>query len=214
MLHKLEHLKVGLISPHLANIFLHYVLDVWFYTTVTSKCPNAELIRYCDDFIACFKSKSDAEYFLNALTHRFDEFGLKLAIDKTRLIEFNPNSCQYFSFLGFNIAFSNNNSLLFTTSHTKLNKQLTDIECKIVDNVNLQLDSIINIVNCKLNGLYNYYGIETNYKYLYDLYFSTIELLHTHLCNTSLLRSHSSTESLSSNICARVIKPPLLLKRL
>ena len=78
------------ISPNLANVYLHYVLDLWFQ----KKWRNHEvvgdtiIVRYADDFVVGFQHKQDAEHFLNAVKERFGGFDLDLHPDKTRLIEF------------------------------------------------------------------------------------------------------------------------------
>jgi hypothetical protein len=79
----------GSISPLLANIYLHYVLDLW-----TQKWRGKQahgdviIVRYADDFVVGFQHRSEAEQYLEQLRHRFEHFGLALHADKTRLIEF------------------------------------------------------------------------------------------------------------------------------
>ena len=64
----------GLISPILGNVYLHYVLDCWFETTVKQYDKEARLIRYCDDFIACFNTESSAHKFFSEVQSRFKIF--------------------------------------------------------------------------------------------------------------------------------------------
>lgn len=81
-----------IISPLLANIYLHYVLDEWFEQEVKPRLRGrAYEVRYCDDFILCFQHREDAERVLRALHQRFARYGLELHPEKTRLIEFG---CQ------------------------------------------------------------------------------------------------------------------------
>lgn len=102
-----------LLSPLLANIYLHYVLDLWFdhrfRLTITGACA---LVRYADDFVVCFEHRHEAERFRQELDARFAEFGLRLSEEKTRLVEFGKASEQNgrtgptdqlrtFDFLGF-----------------------------------------------------------------------------------------------------------------
>lgn len=76
-------------SPVLANIYLHYVLDNWFEVIVKRQCQGeCCLIRYCDDFVCCFQNKWEAEAFYGKLQERFEKFGLELAVDKTKVLEF------------------------------------------------------------------------------------------------------------------------------
>lgn len=102
----------GPISPILANIYLHYVLDLWFakkFKTYTQ--GEAYLIRFADDYVACFQYKRDAEKFERYSRYRMKGFGLELAEEKTRLIQFGryaiERTAKYaerpesFDFLGF-----------------------------------------------------------------------------------------------------------------
>jgi len=76
-------------SAALANVYLHYVLDLWFEKVVKKQCRGeAYLIRYADDFVCCFRYKGDAENFYTALSGRMMKFGLELAYEKTRILEF------------------------------------------------------------------------------------------------------------------------------
>jgi group II intron reverse transcriptase/maturase len=81
------------ISPLLANIDLHDVLDEWFQDVVKPRLKGeADEIRYADDFILCFQYREDAEKVLEVLHQRFAKYGLQLHPDKTRLIEFGPQA--------------------------------------------------------------------------------------------------------------------------
>ena len=78
-----------MISPLLANIYLHYVLDEWFETVVKPRLTGeAYEIRFADDFILCFQYREDAEKVLDVLKKRFAKYGLTLHPEKTRLMEF------------------------------------------------------------------------------------------------------------------------------
>ena len=80
----------AVLSPILANIYLHYVLDLWFKSMRKSRKIVGEsyIVRYADDFVVCFQYKEEAERFLQELRARLKQFGLRLHRDKTRLIEF------------------------------------------------------------------------------------------------------------------------------
>jgi len=79
----------SILSPLLSNIYLHYVLDLWFSRRVSGQCRGAaHYYRYADDFVACFQYKEEAEGFRQALGARVEGFGLQLAEEKTRSIEF------------------------------------------------------------------------------------------------------------------------------
>jgi group II intron reverse transcriptase/maturase len=102
----------SILSPLLSNIYLHYVLDLWFSRRVKRQSRGeAYYFRFADDFLACFQHKSDAEGFRKRLEDRVEGFGLKLAQEKTRCIEFGRfaredaqkrgEKPKDFTFLGF-----------------------------------------------------------------------------------------------------------------
>ena len=81
----------GVISPLLANIYLHEVLDVWFEREVKPRLRGrAFLIRYADDFVMVFAREADARRVMDVLPKRFGKYGLTLHPDKTRLVQFRP----------------------------------------------------------------------------------------------------------------------------
>jgi group II intron reverse transcriptase/maturase len=102
----------SILSPLLSNIYLHYVLDLWFSRRV-SKASRGEAyyFRFADDFVACFQYREDAERFRQSLKERLKEFGLEVAEEKTRCIEFGRfarenaykrgEKPEEFTFLGF-----------------------------------------------------------------------------------------------------------------
>ena len=80
-----------MISPLLANVYLHYVLDVWFEQEVQPRLKGrAFLIRYADDFVMGFACEEDARRVLEVLPKRFGKYGLTIHPDKTRLVAFQP----------------------------------------------------------------------------------------------------------------------------
>lgn len=103
----------GVISPVLVNIYLHYVLDLWFEKKIRKLCKGqAYIVRYADDFVCCFQYKSDAEQFYHLLKERLGKFNLEIAEDKTKIIPFGRFAEQEtkrkgngkpptFDFLGF-----------------------------------------------------------------------------------------------------------------
>ncbi len=81
----------GVISPVLANIYLHEALDVWFAQEVKPRLKGrAELVRYADDFVICFEREEDARRVMEVLPKRMEKYGLTLHPEKTRLVEFRP----------------------------------------------------------------------------------------------------------------------------
>jgi len=103
----------GVISPLMANVYLHYVLDEWFCEQVQPRLRgHSTLVRYCDDFVMVFAYKDDAERVLEVLGKRLGKYGLQLHPDKTRMVEFRlwdslphdggtPTMATTFDFLGF-----------------------------------------------------------------------------------------------------------------
>jgi RNA-directed DNA polymerase len=85
----------GVISPLLANVFLHYVLDTWFRQEVQPRLRGrAHLIRYADDFVILFTHEEDARRVMEVLPKRFGKYGLTLHPEKTRLVPFRRPSCK------------------------------------------------------------------------------------------------------------------------
>jgi group II intron reverse transcriptase/maturase len=102
------------VSPLLANIFLHYILDQWFEVEVKPRLQGrAYLVRYMDDAVICFENEEDAQKVLTVLDKRFSKYGLTLHPEKTRLIDFGRMACakaqrtgvklSTFEFLGFSV---------------------------------------------------------------------------------------------------------------
>jgi group II intron reverse transcriptase/maturase len=102
----------GVISPLLANIYLHYALDLWFEKVIRKSCTGfARLIRYADDFVVCFQRETDAVAFRRELGIRLGKFGLEVEPTKTRVVKFGRYAVQNakakgerpetFDFLGF-----------------------------------------------------------------------------------------------------------------
>ncbi len=110
----------GLISPVLANVYLHYVLDLWFEKHV-KKLLNGEthLVRYADDFIIMFENEDEAKAVYEALKERLSKFGLELAENKTRILPFGRNSKAKatFDFLGFMHMNSKTRNGQYTVGH-------------------------------------------------------------------------------------------------
>jgi RNA-directed DNA polymerase len=83
----------SIISPVFANIYLHYVIDAWFHTTVKQHIRGkAEMVRYADDMVFIFENKNDAQRFFKTLGKRLEHYGLKLHFDKSQLLESGRNA--------------------------------------------------------------------------------------------------------------------------
>lgn len=162
----------GLISPVLANVYLHYVLDSWFETDIKQQCKFSEFVRYADDFIACFDTESDAQYFFSAVQSRLSLYGLQIEPDKSKVLPFCSLSDSFY-FLGFKISKSSVNSISVQTSSKKLSQKQEHITNFIYNNINLPVSELIKDINSILYGFYNYYGFSTNALCLIEMYMFT-----------------------------------------
>ena len=166
-------------SPMLANIFLHYVLDNWFDVVVRRHSKGeCYIVRYADDFICCFQYPNDAEWFVRNLRLRFAKYGLSLAEEKTKILEFGRYAAckraerglgkpETFDFLGFTFYCSMNTERTFyrckvKTSRKKLRNKIRAMKEWIRDHRNMPLEWLFKKINEKLRGHYQYYGVTDN----------------------------------------------------
>lgn len=182
----------GLISPILANVYLHYVLDLWFELYVKIKCKGeAYLVRYADDFVCCFQRKDDAEMFYKELKDRLNKFDLELAEDKSRIIPFgNNNSKEKFDFLGFTHINSKNRKgyykLVHVTSRKKSKAKKQAVKEWIKESVIIyKTPYLIKLLNIKLQGTFRYYGVSDNWQWIERFRKYVIFQLHKQLCRRS-----------------------------
>lgn len=182
----------GLISPILANVYLHYVLDLWFDLYIKIKCKGgAYLIRYCDDFVCCFENKEDAEMFYVELKDRLNKFDLELAEDKSRIIPFgNNDSKEKFDFLGFTHVNGVNRKgkykLVHHTSGKKSKAKKQAVKLWLKESVRIyDISYIIKKLNIKLQGTFRYYGVSDNYDWMLKFRKYVIYQLHEQLCRRS-----------------------------
>jgi group II intron reverse transcriptase/maturase len=171
----------GCASAVLANIYLHYVLDLWFDNAVRKGTFRGEayLTRYADDFVACFQYKDDAEMFYRSLPTRLAKFDLEVAPDKTRIIEFGRfaednkrgkggGKPDTFSFLGFTFYCSKNRDktkfvLKVKSDRKKMTSKLKKCNLWIKENRHrYKPDVLIDKLNRSLAGYYNYYAVSHN----------------------------------------------------
>jgi RNA-directed DNA polymerase len=180
------------ISPLLANIYLHYVLDAWFEHEVKPRLRGqAAEIRYADDFILCFQYREDAERVREVLPKRFARYGLTLHPEKTRLLAFGrsalPSSPDAprpatFDFLGFTHVCARSRRGRFTIHVRTIRKRLRRSAKAVAqwcqqhrhDPVEHQAAAL----NAKLRGHYQYYGRPTNYRSLWRFYRLVRRLWH------------------------------------
>ena len=150
----------GIVSPILANVYLHYALDLWFQEVVKAHCRGeAFLIRYADDFVCGFQHEEEAQTFYKALEFRLEKYGLQLAADKTRVIGFSrkekPGSSR-FDFLGFEFLWGRDREdrphVKRRTSRKKLRNSLANFTQWCKENRNLRLRLFFPTLNLKLRG--------------------------------------------------------------
>ncbi len=168
----------GIISPILANIYLHYILDLWFEKVVKKQLNGyAQLIRYGDDFIVCFQRGNEAKAFEEMLKERLDKFGLKIAEGKSRVIGFGRYEWEKaqreggkvatFDFLGFTHYCDKTRRGKFKlgrkTSSKRFRQKLKAMNqwLKSVRN-QAKLEAWWKVLRLKLVGHYRYYGMSGN----------------------------------------------------
>ena len=189
----------GVISPLLSNIYLHAVLDKWFAMEITPLLKGRSLIvRFADDCVLGFENKQDAERVFNVLPKRFARYGLQLHPDKTKLIPFSkpPNKNNMgtgkhstFNFLGFTfywgISYKGFWTVMRKTAKDRLQRSISRINhwCKL--NRHLSLTDQCKMLNAKLRGHYNYYGITGNLRSLKSFYLLVTKLWRNWLSRRS-----------------------------
>jgi len=184
----------SILSPILANIFLHYVLDEWFENTVKAHTRGfCELVRYADDFVCVVQYENDAERIERAFYNRFNRFGLEIHPEKSRRISFGrfemanarrqkrkPNT---FNFLGFTHFCEKSRQSRFKLGRKTAKKKFAS-KCK---ELNIWLKNIRNkiktkewwkILISKLRGHYQYYGVSGNYNAINNFYVQSMRILH------------------------------------
>jgi len=170
------------LSPLLANVYLHYVLDEWFEHEVRPRMQGeAYLIRYADDFIAAFELESDARRFQNVLPKRLARYSLKLAEEKTKLLRFGrfarrdcqrlgEGSPETFDFLGFTHYCGTSRAKRFKlkrrTAKKKYKAKVRDLKNWLHLHLTTPLSEVWSTLNAKLRGHYQYYGINDNWPWL------------------------------------------------
>jgi RNA-directed DNA polymerase len=183
----------GLISPILANIYLHYVLDLWFEKVIKPKCKgDAHMVRYADDYVCCFQYKDDASGFYEALQSRLGKFNLSIATEKTKIISFGrfaEERCakrgvkkpDTFDFLGFTHYCSKSRNGKFRvkrrTSRKKYKTALLKMKEWIKANRTTPSKQLMKELNIKLQGHYQYYGVTDNTR-ISNFYDDTKRLLY------------------------------------
>jgi RNA-directed DNA polymerase len=217
----------GVVSPCLANVFLHYVLDEWYSTQVVPRLRGkSTLVRYCDDFVMIFEYKGDADRVYAVLGKRLEKYGLQLHSDKTRLVDFRFRTSrdqrrQYaktFNFLGFThvrvMSRNGKRAMLQKTAKDRLARAIDAFnqQCRRMRHwrIGEQHERLCRM----LRGHYAYYGITGNRGSLNRLHHAVIRLWHKWLSR----RSRKSTSYLSWERFCRILEafpllPPKIMHR-
>jgi group II intron reverse transcriptase/maturase len=168
----------GSASPLLANVYLHYVFDLWTQRWRRTEARGEMIVvRYADDFIVGFEHKSDAERFLAELTERFRRFSLELHPDKTRLIEFGPFAAtnrtrrgqgkpETFDFLGFTHICGKKRNGRFTvlrqTMRKRLQAKLKQVKIQLRRRLHDPVPEVGRWLRSVVEGHVRYYGVPMN----------------------------------------------------
>jgi RNA-directed DNA polymerase len=168
----------GPISPLLANIYLHYVLDLWFENRYKLKCRGYSfLVRYADDFVVGFENQEEAKQFLKDLKQRFAEFGLEISEEKTQIVKFGRNSTgngktgpadipRTFKFLGFTHYMKQRGDgtkrrlmVARKPKRESRNKFLRNVKEKLKKIRHTSIPWQKKQLSIRLKGYYNYFGL-------------------------------------------------------
>jgi group II intron reverse transcriptase/maturase len=172
----------SVLSPLMGNVYLHYVLDLWFEAEVKPRLRGqAKLIRYCDDFIIGFERQDDAHRVQAVLGKRMERFGLTLHPDKTRLLPFwrpsprqqNGKGSATFDFLGFTFYWTRSRRgrwrLGCKTRRSSLRKAKMAISDWCRRHRHLSIQAQHAALCRRLQGHFNYFGVNGNSKRLQQL---------------------------------------------
>ena len=190
----------GVISPILANIYLHFALDLWFEKSVKKRAKGeCMLVRYADDFVCAFRYKADAERFYNEqLQKRLAKFSLELAPEKTQMMKFTRfevHKVRSFEFLGFEFRWGLNRhkrpQVKRRTARKKQQAACKAIQEWVRKNRSMGLRLLMATLKKKLNGYWNYYGVHHNSKSSWDYYSHTCTMVLKWLNRRSQRRSFS-----------------------
>ena len=168
----------GSVSPLLANVYLHYVFDLWVQQWRRTRASGDMIVvRFADDIVVGFQHESDARQFLSELTDRFRKFNLELHPEKTRLIEFGRFAAKKrrrrgqgkpdtFSFLGFTHICgevrSGRFSVLRQTIRTRMRAKLRELKVELRRRLHDSVPEVGKWLRSVLHGHYRYYGVPCN----------------------------------------------------
>lgn len=179
----------GLISPVLANVYLHYVLDLWFEKAIKPKLRGeAYYVRYADDFLILFQYENEAQAVLNTLRNRLGRFSLELAEEKTRILPIGrfKGTKEDFDFLGF--TFYNTTTrggkyrLGIRSSKKKLKAKRQVAKEWLRTRLTKPVADTMKLLASIIRGHCNYYGVNGNFHAIQNFWkylkYSTYRMLN------------------------------------
>ena len=188
----------SVLSPLLANVYLHYALDLWFEREVKPRLHGrSTLIRYADDFIICFELRSDAERVMGALSERLAKFALTLEPNKTRLIPFHRPSSSVkrgkgpatFDFLGFTLFWRRTRRggwcVGCKTRHARLRRAIAAVYDWCRSHRHLSIPVQHAALTRRIRGHFQYFGVNGNHRSLGRLYHHARRAWFKWLCRRS-----------------------------
>jgi len=195
------------LSPVLANVYLHYCLDLWFEQVFKKQAiAYCQLIRYADDVVATFQKKADATMFEKEVVKRLAMFGLRISRKKSRIIPFGryafasaqkqEKKLETFDFLGFTFYCTTSRKGNFLlgrkTSKKKFKRKLREVKVwlKAVRN-KAKLKEWWRTLGQKLEGHYRYYGISGNMREMQSYYSQVISKTFKWVNRRSQKRSYN-----------------------
>jgi len=216
----------GVISPLLANIFLHEVVDGWFVSQVRPHLHGAgALVRYADDLIFVFALEEDAKRVLSVLPKRFGKYGLTLHPDKTRLVPFRrprrdddrdgrgPGSFDFLGFTHFWAASRKGNQVVKRkTAKDRFSRTLRRINewCRMHRHDDVRVQH--RLLSAKLNGHYAYFGVTPNFAALARLAYEVTRIWRKWLSRRSQ-RSIISWQQMYALLKRFPLPPPRIVHR-
>jgi hypothetical protein len=182
----------GVISPMIANIFLHHVLDKWFEDVVRPHLRGkATMVRFADDFVMTFETYHDAKRVMDVLGKRLGRFGLSLHSDKTHFIDFRPQrhggtpsdcTAQSFAFLGFIHSWQKSRNgkgvVRQTTAKSRFARSLAAVKDWCRTNRHRPVPEQRAWLSAALTGHYGYYGITGNIRQLQGYRYQVVRIWH------------------------------------
>src|SRR2546421_2632863 len=192
----------GSASPLLANVYLHYVFDLWVQAWRQKRAHgDVIVVRFADDIVVGFHSKADADQFRAELTERMRKFNLELHPEKTRLLEFGPYAIdqrewrgegkpETFNFLGFtHICVKKRSNGMYTvlrqTIRKRLQAKLNEVKAELQRRMHESIPELGKWLQAVVRGHIRYYGVPMNKPALYLFRFQVGRLWHRALSRRS-----------------------------